>query len=176
MLGKTNLPLVELHGDPKIGVSHVKTDILAEAQMVVDYFLNCGLRQFAFFTFGDAWWINLHRDAFCGVLEGRGFKCHSYRPPASDRSVPIWHESQQLGLKAWIRSLPHPVGVLTPGDLHSARLLDVCHELDIAVPEEIAILGLGNDPLICEIVRPTLSSVDVDARRIGYEARDCWIR
>jgi LacI family transcriptional regulator len=38
------------------------------------------------------------------------------------------------------------------------------------VPEEIAILGLGNDAVICETVRPTLSSLDPDARRMGYEA------
>ena len=50
------------------------------------------------------------------------------------------------------------------------RLLDICRELGIAVPEEMAILGVGNDPVICETLRPTLSSIDLDARRIGYEA------
>jgi LacI family transcriptional regulator len=48
--------------------------------------------------------------------------------------------------------------------------LDACRELDIAVPEEIAILGRGNDPVICETVHPTLSSLDLNTRRIGYEA------
>ena len=42
--------------------------------------------------------------------------------------------------------------------------------MNVAVPEELAILGRGNDPVICETARPTLSSVDVDARRVGFEA------
>jgi LacI family transcriptional regulator len=84
--------------------------------------------------------------------------------------MPAWHESQRPGLMKWISSLPRPIGVYTLSDIHSVRLLDMCHELDIAVPEEIAILGLGNDPVTCETVRPTLSSLDLDARRIGYEA------
>jgi LacI family transcriptional regulator len=168
-LRRTKVPVVELHGNPKVGVPHVRIDVAAEGRMVVDYFLNCGLREFAFFAYGDAWWIDWHRDAFCGVLKERGYGCHEYRPPIIKRNLPSWHESQRPGLIEWLHSLPRPIGVLTPGDLHSARLLDMCHELDIAVPEEIAILGLCNDPVICETVRPTLSSVDVDARRIGYE-------
>jgi LacI family transcriptional regulator len=49
-------------------------------------------------------------------------------------------------------------------------LLDVCREINVAVPEEIAILGVGNDPIVCETVRPTLTSLDLDGRRVGYEA------
>ena len=48
--------------------------------------------------------------------------------------------------------------------------MDICRENDIAVPEEMAILGMGNDSVICETVRPTLSSIDVGARHMGYEA------
>ncbi len=73
-------------------------------------------------------------------------------------------------LIAWLRSLPRPIGILTPGDLHAVQLVDVCRAIDITVPEEMAILGRGNDPMICETVRPTLSSLDLDARRVGYEA------
>ncbi len=60
--------------------------------------------------------------------------------------------------------------MVTTGDLQAVCLLDICRRLDIGVPDEMAILGRGNDTAICETVRPTLSSVDVDARRCGYEA------
>jgi LacI family transcriptional regulator len=69
-----------------------------------------------------------------------------------------------------MRGLPRPIGIATPGDLHAVCLLDLCRELKIAVPEEMAILGCGNDPVICETVHPTLSSLDLDPRRMGYEA------
>jgi LacI family transcriptional regulator len=170
MLRVTKLPLVELHGHPKAAAGQVYVDVQLLGRMAVEHFLNCGLRQFAFFTFGEAWWIKLHREAYCRILKERGYDCHVYQPPTSDRSLPVWHESQRPGLTKWICSLPRPVGIYTIGDIHSVRLLDMCHELDVAVPEEIAILGVGNDSVICETVRPTLSSVDLDARRIGYEA------
>jgi LacI family transcriptional regulator len=170
MLWATKVPLVELHSHPKIGVPQVRIDLVMEGRMAVDHLLNCGLRQFAFFNYGEAWWIKLHREAFCQALKERGYECHSYQPPASDRSVPAWRESQRPGLSKWLRSLPRPIGIFTAGDIHSAFLLDVCREINIAVPEEVAILGMGNDSVICETVRPTLSSIDVGARHMGYEA------
>ena len=138
--------------------------------MSFEHFLNCGLRQFAFFSYGEAWWIKSYRDAFSQIVKERGFDCHCYLPPASEPSVPTWRESQRPGLIKWLRALPRPIGVFTAGDIHSAFLLDLCRDVNVPVPEEIAILGMGDDSVICETVRPTLSSLDVDGRRIGYEA------
>jgi LacI family transcriptional regulator len=86
------------------------------------------------------------------------------------RDVHAWDDRHVPDVKEWLRKLPRPIGILTPGDLHAVHLLDTCRELRIAVPEEMAILGRGNDATICDTVRPTLSSLDLDARRIGYEA------
>ena len=72
----------------------------------------------------------------------------------------------------WVRSLPKPIGVYAVGDMHAVRLLDACHEIGVAVPEEVAILSVGNDPLICETVRPTISSLDLDLPSIGYLAAE----
>ena len=70
----------------------------------------------------------------------------------------------------WLRSLPPQIGIYTPGDLHAVRVLDACRKARIAVPDQVAILGRGNDPIICETVRPTMSSLDPNPRRVGYEA------
>ena len=72
----------------------------------------------------------------------------------------------------WVRSLPKPIGIYAVGDMHAVRLLDACHEIGVAVPEEVAILSVGNDPLICETVRPTISSLDLDSPSIGYIAAE----
>jgi LacI family transcriptional regulator len=81
-----------------------------------------------------------------------------------------WEERQRPRVANGVRQLPRPVGIFTPGDMHAVRSLDICCMLNVTVPEETAILGVGNDPLICETLRPTLSSIDLDAKRIGYEA------
>jgi LacI family transcriptional regulator len=170
MLWSSKFPVIELHGHPKMDVAQVRLDVEKEVQMVVEHFLSCGLRQFAFFSFGDAWSVRSHLRNYRRLLEARGYDCHAYQPPESQHSAPVWRESQRPGLIRWLRELPRPIGVFTPGDNHSMLLLDMCREVDIPVPEEMAILGLGNDPVICGNVRPTLSSVDLNAPRIGYEA------
>jgi len=170
VLQATNLPLVELLGHPETGGYRVGNDFAAVARMAADHFLDCGLRHFAYFTLGEAWWVKEQRDAFCRVLAERGFDCHNYWVASALRNMPLWHEKQRPELARWIGSLPRPIGVFTPGDIHSVRLLEMCEEMNVAVPEELAILGRGNDPVICETVRPTLSSVDLDGRRVGFEA------
>jgi LacI family transcriptional regulator len=170
MLAATRLPLVELFSDPRIGIAQVKTDSLLDGRMAVEHFINCGLRQFAYFTYGEIWATKVQQAAFCQALKERGFNAHIYPSPTSDWILPVWHERYRPRLIKWLRSLPRPIGIYAATDLYAVRLMDVCRELDVAVPEEMAILGVGNDPVICETVRPTLSSLDLDARRIGYEA------
>jgi LacI family transcriptional regulator len=170
MLWATKRPMIELFGGPKICNPHVRTDTLIGGRMVVEHFLKCGLRRFAHFAYEDTWWIESQREDFHKAADEKGCPCYCYQAPAMRRSVPVWHERYRLRLIKWLRSLPRPIGILAAVDLHAARLLDVCRELDIAVPEEVAIVGIGNDPVICETTHPTLSSLDLDGRRVGYEA------
>jgi LacI family transcriptional regulator len=170
MLWATKLPLVELYGDPRINTARVTWDNDALGRMAIEHFLNCGLRRFAYFTYGESWWTVKHYAAFRKLLEEQGFDSSSYTPPRSRRKMPVWHESQIPGIIQWLASLPRPIGIYTAGDLNAVRLIHICRELDIAVPEEMAILGVGNDAVICETVHPTLSSIDLNARRVGYEA------
>jgi LacI family transcriptional regulator len=138
--------------------------------MAVEHFYDSGLRHFGYFAFSMPTWIATHREAYIKMLAERGFACRVFKSSPCRRSIPVWRDAQRPALLRWIRALPRPIGIYTPGDLHAVRLLDICHEAKIVVPDEIAILGRGNDPVICETVHPTLSSVDIDSRRIGYEA------
>jgi LacI family transcriptional regulator len=169
-------PLVELFGYPRLENAQVRPDIAAESIAVIEHFLDHGLRLFGYFAFGESSWIATHRKAYAAALAQRGLACHAYNAPPSPQSMPIWRDSQRPRVLRWIRSLPRQIAIYTPGDLHAVRLLDLCHEAGVAVPDKIAILGRGNDPVICETVHPTLSSVDVDSRRVGYEAAELLAR
>jgi LacI family transcriptional regulator len=171
LLHGIGLPMVELLGDRHIGTAEVTADDYLVGQMAFKHLFDRGLRRFGFFTYGETWWTKTHCDGFCRALQDHDFKCHVYRPPRThDRASPIWHEHQRPQLIEWLRGLPQPIGILSAGDMQAVRLLDACREANIGVPEEICILSISNDPVICETVRPTLSSIDLDARRIGYEA------
>ncbi|MBT3294491.1 MAG: substrate-binding domain-containing protein [Verrucomicrobia bacterium] len=70
------------------------------------------------------------------------------------------YESRTLGVYEWLSDLPKPVGVVTITDGYAASICVMCRHAGIAVPEEVAIMGVGNRASICEVSTPTLSSVD----------------
>lgn len=170
ILQNNKLPRVELLGLPKYGIAEVKGSIPEEAQLAVDHFWDRGLRHFAYFAGGEAWWLRQCFEAFGRIVEERGCQCHLYRTPICGVNMRYWNERYVPHLIKWLRGLPRPIGIMTPGDIYAVHLLDICREIKIAVPEEMAILGRSNDSVICETVRPTLSSLVLDVRRIGYEA------
>ena len=74
------------------------------------------------------------------------------------------------GLQRWLLDLPKPVGIAACND-HTGRSVLVSAAIsDLVVPEDVAVLGVDNDDLLCETSDPTLSSVVADHFRIGYEA------
>jgi LacI family transcriptional regulator len=166
----TKRPLVEMFGCPGTLDWQICPDLAAEANMAVEHFVNCGLRCFGYFAYEQVWWTRVHREAYIKAVEEHGYECHNFNSPTSKQGMPVWRDEQRPRLFRWLRSLPHHIGIYTPGDLHAVRVLDACHEARIAVPDDVAVLGRGNDPVICETVRPTMSSLDPDARQIGYEA------
>ena len=70
----------------------------------------------------------------------------------------------------WLQSLPKPVAVFCANDLRGQQVIFACAEAGIAVPAEVAVLGLDNDTLVCNFVTPTLSSIDPDAAALGLSA------
>jgi LacI family transcriptional regulator len=170
MLQNTKLPRVELLGLPKYGMAEVRTDFDEEAQLAVDHFWDRGLRHFAYFSCGEAWWIRRCFESYSRLLKERDRRCDLYKTPICGQNMRSWNERYVPHLIRWLRGLPRPIGILTPNDIYAVHLLDICRQIKIAVPEEMAILGRSNDTVICETVRPTLSSLDLGVRRVGYEA------
>lgn len=80
----------------------------------------------------------------------------------------LW--AQDRAVARWVRGLPRPVGIFATNDIWGVQLAEVCLRADLRVPEDVAILGVDDDDLLCEFARPALSSIAVPAQRIGYEA------
>ncbi len=77
-------------------------------------------------------------------------------------------------LAEWLAALPRPLALLGSTDRLAAMGIDACWKLGLRVPEEVAVLGIGNYDQLCELCSPTLSSLDVDMERRGYEAAQ-WL-
>jgi LacI family transcriptional regulator len=83
--------------------------------------------------------------------------------------VVTWEDEQEQ-IAAWIRRLPRPVGVMTCNDDRGLQVLDACRRIDVLVPEDVAVIGVDNDEILCDLANPKLSSVHIDTDQVGYAA------
>lgn len=73
----------------------------------------------------------------------------------------LWYyESEPLA--SWIKSLPHLLALMACDDTQGNKIMEVCRVLGIKIPEEIAVLGVDNDEIICSLSDPPLSSVNLN--------------
>ena len=105
-------------------------------------------------------------DIFKALAERSGYECEIYISPPENgtRTLRLAH------LATWLKHQKKPIAVLAANDLRAREVLDACRLASLHVPEEIAVLGVNDDELICEMANPPLSSVVHNARRVGYEA------
>jgi LacI family transcriptional regulator len=131
------------------------------ARLAVQHLLERGLHQFAFVG------PQRRAQAFCRAIQRNGKSCATYL----DLDVPRtnWEAAQQR-LAAWIASLPKPIGILAADDGSGLAILDACRRADVAVPDDVAVVGVGNDQTLCDLAIPPLSSIDANASGVGYEA------
>ena len=73
-------------------------------------------------------------------------------------------------MAAWLKSLPKPVGLMAATDNRAHQVLNICGQYGIAVPDEVAVIGVDNDEILCELCDPPLSSVALNPWKVGYEA------
>jgi LacI family transcriptional regulator len=77
---------------------------------------------------------------------------------------------QEERVAAWLKGLARPLGLFACNDVHGQQVLNACREHRILVPEELAVVGVDNDIMLCELSAPPLSSVVPDTEKIGLEA------
>jgi len=147
----------------------VETEDCEIAQMAARHLMDRGFRTLAFCGEPAFNWSTWREKHFAEYARQEGCECNIYRGTAPIEKGYSWtRERARLG--AWVRSLPKPVGVMACYDIKGQQLLDVCRDMDIAVPEQVAVVGVDNDVRLCRLCTPTLTSVVPDTRRAGYEA------
>jgi LacI family transcriptional regulator len=144
-------------------------DHAAVAQMVADYLQARHFRNFAFVGVERALWSKSRRDAFIDILRKAGFPCHVYSPLSRRRFSESWEGGQQ-DLAEWLGDLPKPIGLFAAHDLRALCVLDACRRRLLAVPEQVAVVGVDNDEPLCNLGDPPLSSVKIDHELIGFQS------
>lgn len=150
--------------------SEIYTDSIRVGIMGAEHLMQQGFKCFAFVgEVNDVSWSRQRRDQFTQCLEAAGLTCYCYpTPPPSCRN---WgKELHRLG--AWLLSLPKPIGLMAAMDVRGRQVIEACHHNNIDVPGEVAVLGVDNDPLICNLCDPPMSSIALDAEVGGYRAAE----
>lgn len=170
------LPTVDVLGIHELdGIPSVRSDHEAVANAAAEELLGRGFRTFAFCGYPGL----SHSDQRCGHfvqrLADEGFAVEVYKPARVRRAANISAALNQGLLDeddvaGWLSVIPKPLGLMAPSDVRAQQVLNACARREIAVPDEVAVIGADNDEVLCELSDPPLSSVDLNGQKIGYEA------
>lgn len=145
------------------------SDSVGAARMAANYLLDKGLTRFAYAGYPFQRWSISREKAFCDAIASAGYETIVYRPPLRF-GRPLRWEKEEPFLRDWLKSLPKPIGVMACNDQRGRELLDACELAGINSPEQLAVIGVDADELLCELCSPPLTSVALNAEKGGYLA------
>jgi LacI family transcriptional regulator len=174
-LSRWKTPLLDVRGHFELGVPVIDTDDAAVAQVALEHFLERGFRQVGFAGFHRVDFSDRRLEHYRQCAATHRLACHVYLAPTPTRTdATVTYDQYALlysaELRDWVRQLPKPVGVFACTDIYAQQVLTACRETACAVPEEVAVLGVDDDAVFCDLATPPLSSVATDLEGAGYLA------
>jgi LacI family transcriptional regulator len=142
----------------------VCSDNLAVGRMAAQYLSNKGLTRLAYVSYNEG---NFTEAGFREAAEAQNSPVQSYY---LGNEKPELDSIARRRLLDWFEALPPTTGVLFRDDYLAYKVMDWLPPEWI--PERLGLLGIGNDPLVCEITRPTLSSIEREGQAIGRKAAE----
>lgn len=178
-LRRLGVPLVSLGEVSQ--QAHDVTELFSDHRMIgrlaAEHLIDRQLRHFGFYGSGGAFFSELRLDGFRSYLTGQMHEAHifleeKWEPGVSRykrRGDPFWEDAQ---LNQWLTQLPKPIGIMACNDYFGRLLLSACQRNGVHVPNEVAVIGVDNDEIICDLAVPPLTSVDPAAEAIGFRAAE----
>jgi LacI family transcriptional regulator len=154
--------------NPKIPT--ILTNAEKIGQLAAEHLLDRGFKNFAYCGFKEMEWSKKRHKSFAQNIEQRNYTVDTFF--AAIRKMINPKEKDQAKLAHWLASLPKPVGLLACNDDMGRIILDACKSSGFSVPEQIAVVGVDDDELTCELTDPPLSSIALHAEKAGYEAAE----
>ena len=169
-----DVPTVIVDADPRIGhlvtdlaqLSNASSDSEGAALLAAEHLQERGFEHFAYVGLPGRVWSDRRGESFCAAIRQAGFEPYDFKPLQSKKDFG-W-ESEQAILARWIEDLPKPVGLMACNDDRGRGVLEACRLAGVRVPEEVAVIGVDNDELFCELADPPLSSVALNTEHGGY--------
>ena len=172
VMRKLGIPVLDLRGAvADAGVPFIGVNNEMVVHRVVEHLRSLGLSHFAFYARprGENRFQDQRCDFFVRDVRAVGHGCDVFEF-RQESGTPVDWDAWHAATIKWLRSLPKPVGIMAPHDPFGHQLLVACREAGIDVPGEVAVASVDNDALICNMGRPTMTSLDVGSEQIGYKA------
>jgi LacI family transcriptional regulator len=148
---------------------NIVVDDRAVGHMAAQHLLERDLSHFAYYGMDARYfWSRRRRDGFREALGLRGHRVHAYC--REDVNDPVRWEDEFPLLTQWIETLPTPVGLMVCTDDFGPLATEACREAGRRIPEDVALVGVGDDVAICDLTTVPMSSVRLDTEQAGYEA------
>ena len=149
--------------------SFIKHDSAATTSLAVKELMSLGLKNLAYVGFLEpTYWSDERASAFREETRRWGgevdFFLYDRRRPFKDAL------DFQLRLRQWLKNLSKPCSILAANDFMGDQTLAACFQLGIDVPHQVALIGIDNEEVRCEHLRPSLTSVEPDFRKAGFLA------
>ena len=162
LLSKLNIPIVLQNNKSRSDIySNLTGDYEGTGRMAARYFRKKLFTDYAFFGIRNIIWSEERCAGFYDEVSKMSGHFYSYKIEpvgAYDRD----------SLAAWLESLPKPVAMFCCDDAHALVITETCKMSGIRIPEDISLLGVDNDDLLCNISDPPISSIDLDVESGGY--------
>ncbi len=142
--------------------SNLTGDYIRTGEMAARYFRKKHFTSYAFFGIKDVIWSD---------EKGRGFREEVMKENSrySQYNEIAGTTYDRQSLTDWLKSLPQGTALFCCDDAHALTITETCTMAGIKIPDDIAVLGVDNDDLICEISDPTISSIELDVENGGYQ-------
>ena len=168
LLRQVRQPVVNLSATSFLSQAPVvTTDNQAIARQAVEHFLGRGFENFAFCGLDQFGWSEDRGSCFEALLREKGFGCYRFNVPSLEQAE---SDAQMDEIAHWLLSLPKPIAIMACYDARGQQVLDACQRARLSVPEEVAVLGVDNDELLCSLSPPPLSSINPNALHSGWVA------
>jgi LacI family transcriptional regulator len=173
-ISSLGIPVVDVHGRCRsANIPAIESDAEIIVTLAFEFFLKSGFEHLAFCGYPSVFFSDQREAAFRSQAAQSGKAVHIYAPARSGQAGDDLYRfekarlGQEAGLSRWLRALPKPVAILACNDIRGQQVINACREAGLAMPEEVCVLGVDNDEIICRLCRPTLSSIEPDVERIG---------
>ena len=176
-LRQLRVPIIDVRCNRKFtGVPQVETDNQRVAEMAFSHLWERGFRRFAFCGFRFATYSDARLAAFQKLVDAAECPFDVYQSPGvPGTTLTQLEEAGVLELESlakWLSTLSRPTGLLVCNDIRGQQVLNACRLSNIAVPDDLGVIGVDDDDAICLLCDPPLSSVRPNAELVGYRAAE----